>query len=330
MHPLLAWMLVHFALAAVGTWLARAYALKRRLVDQPGERRSHAVATPRGGGIAIVIVVLLGYGWLAMAWPEHRLLLGAYATGLLLVAGIGWVDDHRPLSPWSRLAVHALAALILALAILASTHTWLTAVAAFVLVMVLVNVWNFMDGIDGLATSQAALVAAGIALVLAPGSLAWLAAGLFAAACGFLPFNFPKARIFLGDVGSGALGYLLAGLLVVSFQYARVPWPLLCLPLAAFLVDAGFTLLGRMLLGEPWWTPHVTHLYQQWARACSSHVQVCVAYALFTLLGMALMLAGVNLSLTGAIVLSAGWFLMTLGIWMFAKKGTSMGKGAQG
>ena len=328
MHPLIPWVLAHFVLAAVVTWLARGYALKHRLLDQPGERRSHAVATPRGGGIAIVVAVVMGCVWLGIIWPGQRLFLSAYVAGLVLVAGIGWLDDHRPLTPWSRLAVQAVAGLILALGTYVSTQAWLPGIAAFVLVMVLVNVWNFMDGINGLATSQAILVATGISAVLAPGPLVWLAVGLSAAACGFLPFNFPKARIFLGDVGSGALGYLLAGLLVASFDGTEVPWPLLFLPLAAFLVDAGFTLLGRMLRKEPWWTPHVSHLYQQLARVRASHLQVTLAYALFTLMGVLIMATRVNLSLTGAVILTTGWYVMAICIWFSANREFSMDKDA--
>ena len=322
-------MLVHLVLAALGTWLARVYALKRQLVDQPGERRSHSIATPRGGGIAIVVTVLLGCVWLAVAWPEHRLLLLAYAIGLLLVAGVGWLDDHRSLSPWPRLAVQATAGLILAAATHFTTQAWLPSIAAFLLVMVLVNVWNFMDGIDGLAASQAALVAGGIALVMVPGPFSWLAVGLVAATCGFLPFNFPKARIFLGDVGSGALGYLLAGLMVAALLSPGVTWPLLFLPLAAFLVDAGFTLCGRMLRGDRWWTPHVSHLYQQLARDRAGHKLITVAYAVFTLAGAFIMFTGVNLSLTGAMILTTGWYVMATCIWVMANKEFCMGNGAQ-
>ena len=143
------------------------------------------------------------------------------------------------------------AALTLAAGVWMATGSAWLAVAACVLAMVLTNVWNFMDGIDGLAASQAVLVAAGVALV-ADGPVQWLALALLAATMGFLPFNFPKARIFLGDIGSGALGYTLAMLVVVAA--GRTPpgrdrwswWPWL-LPLSAFLLDAGLTLLGRMV-----------------------------------------------------------------------------------
>ena len=97
---MLAWMLIHFALGAAGTWLARRYALNRDLMDQPGERRSHAVSTPRGGGIAIVVALLVACAALAIRLPDQAWMLAAFAVGLVLVAGAGWLDDHRPTSPW--------------------------------------------------------------------------------------------------------------------------------------------------------------------------------------------------------------------------------------
>ena len=118
-----------FAVACAGTWLARRYALRRRLIDQPGERHSHQVATPRGGGIAIVLALLPLLAWLAWRAPAERPLFVAVATGLLLVAGIGWLDDHRPLSPWLRLGVHVLASACLAFGVAAGAGPAILAVS---------------------------------------------------------------------------------------------------------------------------------------------------------------------------------------------------------
>ncbi|RZA11305.1 MAG: hypothetical protein EOP02_32555 [Proteobacteria bacterium] len=109
-----AWLLLPFLLSTVLTWWARRYALRRNLLDEPGERRSHDTATPRGGGIAIVACMLVAMAWLAISRPGYLLPMAALAVGLVLVAGIGWVDDHRPLSAWSRLVVQAVSGLILA------------------------------------------------------------------------------------------------------------------------------------------------------------------------------------------------------------------------
>lgn len=290
MPGFLAWLLLHFAVAVAGTWLAIRYARWRNLLDHPGERRSHVMATPRGGGIAIVMAVLLGMAWLAIRQPQHAWLLGCCGLGLILVAGIGWVDDHAALPAWPRLLVQALAASLVAWAVHRTTASMLDAMLAFALVMVMVNVWNFMDGIDGLAASQAAIAAAGLALVPGAGPWAWLGAGLVAAIAGFLPFNFPRARIFLGDVGSGALGYLLALLLLAAFTSYRSQWPCLLLPVSVFLIDAGFTLAMRILRGERWWEPHVQHAYQSWSRRLGSHAPVTMAYAVSSLFAVVMML----------------------------------------
>jgi UDP-N-acetylmuramyl pentapeptide phosphotransferase/UDP-N-acetylglucosamine-1-phosphate transferase len=203
-----------------------------------------------------------------------------FLPGLLIVAGIGWWDDHRPLSPWLRLAVQAVAALMLAAGAALQGGHWFPGVAAFCAAMVLVNVWNFMDGINGLAVTQTALAALAYAGMLT-GAWHWLALALLAGCLGFLPFNFPNARIFLGDVGSGALGYSLAGLIAAAaIAMPTATTLLLLLPLCVFLIDAGFTLTGRMLRGEKWWTPHVGHLYQLAARRFG-HTPVTLVYTAF-------------------------------------------------
>jgi UDP-N-acetylmuramyl pentapeptide phosphotransferase/UDP-N-acetylglucosamine-1-phosphate transferase len=304
------WLLLHFLVAAVVTWLARHYALRSNLLDQPGERRSHQVATPRGGGISIVVSLLLGGAYLWSQSPSGEWMLPAFLAGLLLTAGIGWWDDHRPLSPWLRLAVHGIAAGILAAAAYQTSGSWMQGAAAAIFVMVLVNVWNFMDGIDGLAASQAVIAA--IALVLAlTGPWSWLAAALLAACCGFLPFNFPKARIFLGDVGSGALGFALASLLAAGLSSSTVAWPLLLLPISAFFVDASFTLISRILRRQRWWTPHVEHLYQRLSRRYG-HVSVTTIYGLFGLVTLALIFVLSNATLLTAVIVTSVSYLVTL------------------
>lgn len=275
-----------FALSGSATAWARAHARRRGLLDLPGERRSHGLPTPRGGGVGIALAgvctcVLLawsaGSGW---AW------VGA---GLVLVAGAGWWDDHRPLPAWPRLLAHAVAGACLAVGAVQQGAPVAVAVAALLVVPVLVNVWNFIDGIDGLAASQALLGSLALACVLdGPGRV--LAVVVAAASGGFLPFNLPRARIFLGDVGSGALGYLLAVLLVAGLASGPPgEWPLLLLPVAVCLVDAGLTLGRRMVRGEPWWQPHAQHLYQRLARRYG-HPRVTFLYAGWTALAIGIML----------------------------------------
>lgn len=305
--PVLAYGVGLAALAAVLTWLTRVYALRRGLMDAPGERRSHSVATPRGGGIAIVVTVLLGCVWQAWnAEPGQGTPVVLFAVGLALVAGIGWLDDHRPLSARLRFSIHLIAAGLLAIALWRLGYAVWLVVAGFCLAASLINIWNFMDGINGLAASQAAIAAAGLALVL-PAGWSLLAIALCGGCLGFLPFNFPRARIFLGDVGSGALGYALAALTVVAATRTTVPI-LSLMPLTLFSVDAGFTLSRRVLSGEPWWQPHTTHAYQRAARRLG-HTRVTAVCAIFTL------------TATIAMVLSwhlRGWFPLVIAVACFA------------
>ncbi|WP_115046503.1 MraY family glycosyltransferase [Xanthomonas arboricola] len=281
------WCLLHLAVAALGTWVLRRYALHRRLLDHPGERRSHVVATPRGGGMAIVAALLCGCVAAGVLWPAAGPRIAWFAAGLMLVAGVGWWDDHRPLSARLRFAIHLLASVMLGW--LVSRYTgklWdgvLTAMAS----VVLINVWNFMDGINGLASSQAALAALAFAAAV-PGAWAWAGLAVAASCLGFLPFNFPRARIFLGDGGSGALGYVLAALLALTVACAQVSWWIGWLPLTAFLVDAGFTLLSRMLDRQRWWEPHAQHLYQRLARRLATHVPVTGIYFAFSVAAVCL------------------------------------------
>ena len=310
------WISLHLLIACTGTWLARRYALHRRLLDQPGDRRSHQVATPRGGGIAIVVASLFAIGWLIVRAHASLPFFGAAAIGLLLVAGIGWIDDHRPLSAGSRLLVHGIAAAILAYGVLAQGGSTSLAVVAFCVALVLVNVWNFMDGIDGLAASQAALVALGYAAYSMSGPLAWLALALSAACAGFLPFNLPRARIFLGDVGSGALGFALAILLVGLAGQQGTASPVLLLPLSAFLIDATLTLTTRMFRGERWWQAHVQHAYQQWAQRTGRHGVVTAAYAGWTLAAVAIMLLTRTAGLAMITAIVVAWYAVGSIAWL--------------
>ena len=316
------WLLIHFCIGLAGTWLARRYALRRNLVDEPGERRSHIVPTPRGGGLAVVVALLLCGAWLLWRDAEPTPLLAGFLPGLVLVAGVGLLDDHRSLSPWLRLAVHAIAALLLSAgAWMATGNAWLAG-AAFLLAMVLTNAWNFMDGIDGLAASQAILIAAMVAWI-ADGTVLLVALSLLAATAGFLPFNFPKAKIFLGDVGSGTLGYALTMLLVAVVEQGALPWWLWSLPLSAFLIDTGLTLLGRLRRREAWWQAHTLHAYQRWVQRSQSHVRVTLAYAAWTIMALGLLVWLRHATPVVMILSCFAWYMTGAGAWWWLqRKGT--------
>lgn len=273
------------------TGFLRRYALARNLIDVPNERSSHSTPTPRGGGVAIVTAFLAALPLLnrfdLLANPVCLALWGAGCA----VAVTGFLDDHGHIAARWRLLVHFGAA--------AWGLYWLGGfppVSAFgysldlgwfgyafaaVYVVWLLNLYNFMDGIDGLAGIEAITVCCGGALMVwlvAPDSTAWMLPVLLASAVlGFLVWNFPPARIFMGDVGSGFLGIILA---LLSVQAARIEprllWVWLIL-LGVFIVDATVTLCRRVLRGEKFYEAHHSHAYQYASRIIGAHQPVTLA-----------------------------------------------------
>ncbi|MDN5780823.1 MAG: lipopolysaccharide biosynthesis protein, partial [Luteimonas sp.] len=172
------------------------------------------------------------------------------------------------------------------------------------------------------ASLQALVVAGACALLARDPASRWLSLALGAACLGFLPMNLPRARIFLGDVGSGALGYTLAlAIVLVATGAGRATtlstWVLLLLPASAFLLDAALTLAARIVRGERWWTPHVGHAYQRWARSTGSHWPVTLAYAAWAIVGS--VLAWMSLGWPEASIMAAGsaWYLGGGVLWLW-------------
>lgn len=274
--------LLAFALVAG----VRRYALRRALLDQPGQRRSHVVPTPRGGGAAIALLLALAGGVLAwLAEGREAQALAAFALGIALVGTVGAMDDHRPLSARARLLVHLLAAAGVVLALWGPPATLAgAAVALLALLWIagLTNAWNFMDGVNGLAAGQGVVVGLALLWLLAPSPWALLAGVLAAGCLGFLPWNLPRARIFLGDVGSGVLGFAAASLLLLAWDRGALGLPGLLLLASGIGVDAGLTLARRVLGRRRWWQGHREHLYQWLVRSGHPHARVAAGYAAWT------------------------------------------------
>lgn len=274
-----------FALAVVGlTWLATRAVLsllvKRAILDRPNERSSHDTPTPRGGGIAVIAVLLPA--WIAAAILSDASIPWPMLAGALLLAAVSWLDDIKSLGVLWRLgaqivAVAAGMASIGAPIFHGLLPPWLDAVAAGFLWLWFVNLYNFMDGIDGIAAMETASIGGGVALVALgaatgpAGAAAWGLA-LAAAALGFLPWNWQRAKLFLGDVGSVPLGYL-AGWLLLSMAAAGGWKAALLLPLY-YLADATITLLRRLARGEKVWRAHREHYYQRAVQGGMSHAAV--------------------------------------------------------
>jgi Fuc2NAc and GlcNAc transferase len=277
--------------SALITGLVRRYALAHDVVDVPNERSSHRAPTPRGGGVAIVLVSTAALGVLALRGLVRPELLWAVGVGGVAVALVGLADDHRSLPAATRLTVHFAAALwalawlggLPALRIGAHlvSFGWVGYLLGALGIVWTVNLFNFMDGIDGIAASEAIFVAVAGALLGAPlaGNVAILAAALaFAAACGgFLVWNWPPARIFLGDVGSGYLGYVIVVLAVAAtHDNPAALWVWLILG-GAFFADATVTLVRRTLRHERVHEAHRSHAYQWLARRWRNHASVTLA-----------------------------------------------------
>jgi UDP-N-acetylmuramyl pentapeptide phosphotransferase/UDP-N-acetylglucosamine-1-phosphate transferase len=274
-----------FAVTVAGLWLLlgrfRTFAL-----DRPNERSLHERPVPRSGGIALLagVLVSLAFGSGALWLP----------IGLALaLAALSFFDDLHSLPTVARLAAHLAAAGVLAWYLLSPMHPLELAVLA-IAVAWMTNLYNFMDGSDGLAGGMA-LVGFG-AYAVAAGSaghepLLALALALAAAALGFLTFNFPPAKIFLGDVGSVPLGFLAGALGLQGWRDDLWPLWFPVVVFAPFIADASATLVRRALRGEKVWQAHREHYYQRLVRLGFGHrgtayvayglMLVCAALALY-------------------------------------------------
>jgi UDP-N-acetylmuramyl pentapeptide phosphotransferase/UDP-N-acetylglucosamine-1-phosphate transferase len=299
-QPLAIAFVVTLALALIATGKVLQRLRARAIPDKPNERSSHAVPTPRGGGIGILAVLLPAWLAIVLLGYSDAAPLAAIAAAFVL-ALVSWRDDVGGLSPALRLLVQALAVAI-GIAFLPGAGTvfqdvlppGLDRIAAGLLWLWFVNAFNFMDGIDGIAGTEAAAIGGGIALLaLAHLDVVGLGTGLFGAATAgaalaFLRWNWHPAKLFMGDVGSVPLGYLL-GWLLLTLAGAGYWAPALILPLY-FLVDASWTLLRRLARGEKIWQPHRQHFYQRAVQAGHGHAAVAlrVLAADIVLIGAAL------------------------------------------
>lgn len=295
------------ALTLVATRRVLAYLQRKQILDRPNERSSHSLPIPRGGGLAttpvMALAVLAGHG------PAVWLGLGA-----LVLLAVSWLDDRKGLPPLPRFAVHGLAVAAF-LAILPAEQMvfqgvlplWADRLLAGLGWLWFVNLYNFMDGIDGITGTETVCLGLGIALV---GGATLGAPALAVAAVGgaFLVFNWHPAKVFLGDSGSVPFGYVLGGLLVLLAVQGQLAAALI-LP-GYYLADATLTLSRRALAGEKVWRPHRTHFYQRAVQGGKRHDQVSLAVAggNVLLVGCALVAASgrIAVAAAAAVVVVAG------------------------
>lgn len=287
--------------------------LARAVLDTPNSRSLHANPTPRTGGLGLMAGVFAGWAALAPGWLWPVWLI----AGLLMAVSL--LDDVRGLSAGLRLAVHVLAAAGLAASV--AGHLPALALAAVVLAVVwMTNLYNFMDGSDGLAGGMALFgfgAYAAAAWLGGDAGFALAAASISAAAAAFLLFNFHPARIFMGDAGSIPLGFLAAALGLAGWQ--RGLWPAWFAPLvfSPFIADASVTLAKRLLRGERVWQAHREHYYQRLVQSGFGHRNTALLeYALMAAAGITAVW-GIALAAAAQAALGIGW-LIAYGLLMLA------------
>jgi Fuc2NAc and GlcNAc transferase len=320
---------IALALAGGAAWIltgvARSYALRREMIDLPNHRSSHAAPTPRGGGIAIAAVAVVAVGVVTSMGMLSGSEGAALLVGAVVVAGTGWLDDHRDVHVGWR----ALAQLAAALWVVSwigvpeelRLGTWAIpwgAVGYPITVLGLIwltNLFNFMDGTDGLAAAEAIVVGAvGGGMLIAGGAagVGALALVIAAASAGFLVWNWPPARVFMGDVGSGLLGFLLGSIALAGSVEGAVPLVLWVLLLGVFFFDATVTLLRRVAAGEPFSEAHRRHAYQRAVQSGFSHTRVLVAVLILNMVLVGLALAALFAAPFTPVFLVAAGLLLTV------------------
>ena len=300
---------IFFILAFALTYFMRTYALKKNIIDNPNERSSHSIPTPRGGGVAVVISYLLALGLLIYSNDISMHIGVTIIAAGFIIALLGFLDDHGHINSMLRLAIHFMVAIgvVISLggfaevAILNGIQLDFFANIIAVLFLVwLLNLYNFMDGINGIASTEVITSTISMAIIywvlnhiVDEKSLILLAACAF----GFLLWNFPKAKIFMGDACSGFLGLILGifALIALKVDIALFCAWLICL--GVFIVDATFTLIRRVVTGHKMYDAHRSHTYQILSRHFNSHTPVTLAVAvinIFWLLPIAYFVATQN------------------------------------
>jgi Fuc2NAc and GlcNAc transferase len=273
-----------FLLSLMLTAWLKNRAIANAQYDMPNARSSHTIPTPRGGGLAIVIVFLLGCVGLFSVHLLSQPLMLALVAGGLAVALVGYCDDQKSLSARIRFLVH----LCVAVGVLYALHgfpyldfggmkiyaPYVGIALALIAIIWSINLYNFMDGIDGFAGSEGlflSAIAGGFFVFIGDKNMAYLCAILSASIAGFLYWNWSPAKIFLGDVGSGFLGFVFIVIAIAAcnkHEGSLLFWLIL---FSAFLLDATFTLLYRLAKKQAWYLAHRKHAYQKCVDSGWSH-----------------------------------------------------------
>lgn len=307
------------------------WALKRRLLDIPNERSLHAAPVPKGGGLAIVTTVLVGYTAAMSIVSDLPPRLPAYIFSVLIVVGVSAIDDLFCLPVKWRLTVHIIAATLfvyaagfvnrLELPVIGNLDLgWLWMPLTVLWIAWVTNAYNFMDGIDGIAAGQAIVAGTGwciLGWLNDQPLLGFLGFAVANANLGFLGHNWPPARIFMGDVGSAFLGFTFAALPVIGFQYnpgLLMPGILLLWP---FLFDTTFTLFRRLFRKENILVAHSSHLYQRLVHIGFEHRFVTLLYIGLAVIGSILTFCWIMGSELVRLLVGLALFGLCVALWLF-------------
>ncbi len=279
-------------------WLTskvRRYALKKDLLDIPNARSSHSIPTPRGGGLSIIVVLLLSA--VVSMYPADaplQLLISLTLTTLAF-ALLGWQDDKHDLPASIRFLFQLLIAAVFTAWMARygiSDFTFsITGIAVILLsvfwIVWMANLYNFMDGIDGISAVETIILGSVTSFWFAMSgsvSIAVICIAVAGAAVGFMRWNWSPAKIFMGDVGSLALGAFFAIIALIGSFSLDIPFSAFLILYAVYLADAGVTLLNRMIKRERWWQAHRSHFYQRAVQSGYSHAQVSLTVMAINLL----------------------------------------------
>ncbi len=272
-------------------------------VAEPNERSLHTVPIPRGGGLSIALITILV--WLALIFVTDHLdkVHGILLVGFFVITVVGLVDDRRSIPAFGRLIVEGSIAFLVAMivfvtsqdgesvlivsALVVDVPLWLAITLASLGIVWLTNVFNFMDGSDGMVSGPsmvAALFLSAWFYCIDDTMFFWLNLAVAGSCGGFLVLNWSPARVFLGDAGSLSLGYYFAVMALIGIVKHDLPIMAFVFLYGLFLADTTVTLVRRMVAGKPWWQAHTEHFYQRAIRNGFSHRRVATVTILLTLL----------------------------------------------
>jgi len=321
-------LFLSFFFTGLATW----YAVRRGLVDHPGERHSHSATTPRGGGAGLILALVISSFWFVSS--NGGFWMSCALPGVVALSLLGWWDDHSSLSARFRFLIQLAVSFYLLWCALEAG--WLYGVVQFVVaglfLLWMTNLYNFMDGSNGMAGLQGVFCGVVLACLFeqAAAHATATACVLMAACCaGFLPWNLGRARVFMGDSGSLAVGFAIGALLVYGVAIQAFSAPVAVMLMLGFLTDSTLTLLIRVMKGERWYNAHKQHLYQRLIAQGWTHGRVVLFYqAINILLVVPGIVVAVNFPALAWIVavlmiltFGLGWYLINNRIGVLARAG---------